>query len=36
MLPMLAGSGEGDVSEGFGKAGGNSLGRGGAALLAPL
>lgn len=36
MLPMLAGSGDGDLSQGFGKAGGSSLGRGGAALLAPL
>lgn len=36
MLPMLAGSGDGDVSEGFGNAGGNSRGLGGAALLAPL
>lgn len=36
ILPILAGSGEGDVSEGFGNAGGNSLGLGGAALFAPL
>jgi hypothetical protein len=36
MLPILAGSGDGDVSEGLGKAGGRSLGRGGAALFAPL
>lgn len=36
MLPKLAGSGDGDVSEGLGRAGGNSLGRGGAARLAPL
>lgn len=33
---MLAGSGDGDVSDGLGNAGGRSLGRGGAALLAPL
>lgn len=36
MLPRLVGSGEGDVSEGRGKAGGKSRGRGGAARLAPL
>lgn len=36
MLPKLAGSGEGDVSDGLGNAGGNSLGRGGAVLFAPL
>lgn len=33
---MLAGSGDGDVSDGRGSAGGKSLGRGGAVLLAPL
>lgn len=36
MLPKLAGSGEGDVSEGLGSAGGRSRGLGGATLLAPL
>lgn len=36
ILPKLAGSGDGEVSDGRGKAGGNSLGRGGAALFAPL
>lgn len=36
MLPILAGSGEGDVSDGRGNAGGRSLGRGGAARFAPL
>lgn len=36
MLPRLAGSGDGEVSEGLGSAGGNSRGRGGAALFAPL
>lgn len=36
MLPILAGSGDGDVSVGLGSAGGNSLGLGGAARLAPL
>lgn len=36
ILPILAGSGDGEVSEGRGNAGGRSLGRGGAALLAPL
>lgn len=36
MLPRLAGSGDGDVSEGRGNAGGSSLGRGGAARRAPL
>lgn len=36
MLPILAGSGDGDVSEGLGKAGGRSLGLGGAGFLAPL
>lgn len=36
ILPKLAGSGEGEVSEGLGKAGGKSLGLGGAARFAPL
>lgn len=36
MLPKLAGSGDGDVSDGRGSAGGNSRGRGGAARFAPL
>lgn len=36
MLPRLIGSGDGDVSDGLGKAGGKSRGRGGAALFAPL
>lgn len=36
MLPMLVGSGEGDGSAGRGKAGGRSLGLGGATLLALL
>lgn len=36
ILPRLVGSGDGDVSEGRGNAGGKSLGRGGAARFAPL
>lgn len=36
ILPRLVGSGEGDVSEGRGNAGGKSRGRGGAARFAPL